>query len=44
MIPSNNIYNYFSGHLYERICWFMEENKAVANINISARGNLSKKV
>ena len=43
MIPSNNIYNYFSGYLYERICWFMEENKAVANINISARGNLSKK-
>lgn len=43
MIPSNNIYNYFSGYLYERICWFMEENKGVANINISARGNLSKK-
>ena len=25
MIPSNNIYNYFSGYLYERICWFMNE-------------------
>ena len=43
MIPSNNIYNYFSGYLYERICWLMEENKGVSNINISARGNLSKK-
>ncbi len=41
-IPSNNIYNYFSGYLYERICWFMEEQKAVANINVSSRGNLSK--
>ena len=43
LIPSNNIYNYFSGYLYERICWFMAENNGVANINISSRGNLSKK-
>ena len=35
LIPSNNIYNYFSGYLYERICWFMNEKKAIANINIS---------
>lgn len=43
MIPSNNIYNFFSGYLYERICWHMNENNGVANINISSRGNLSKK-
>lgn len=43
MIPSNNIYNYFSGYLYERICWFMNEKNGIANINISSRGNLSKK-
>lgn len=42
LIPSNNIYNYFSGYLYERICWFMNEKKAIANINTSSRGNLSK--
>ena len=42
-IPSNNIYNFFSGYLYERICWYMNENNGVANINISSRGNLSKK-
>lgn len=41
-IPSNNIYNHFSGYLYERICWFMSENNGLANISISARGNLSK--
>lgn len=41
-IPSNNIYNFFSGYLYERICWYMNDNNGVANINISARGNLSK--
>lgn len=44
LIPSNNIYNYFSGYLYERICWFMQEKNGIANINISSRGNLSKKV
>lgn len=43
LIPSNNIYNYFSGYLYERICWFMNEKNSIANINISSRGNLSKK-
>ena len=43
MISSNNIYNFFSGYLYERICWYMNENNGVANINISSRGNLSKK-
>lgn len=43
MIPSNNIYNYFSGYLYERICWYMNEKNGIANINISSRGNLSKK-
>lgn len=42
-IPSNNIYNHFSGYLYERICWFMAENNGLANIKISSRGNLSKK-
>ncbi len=42
-INQNEIYNHFSGYLYERICWFVRENKAVANINISSRGeNLSK--
>ena len=43
MISSNNIYNFFSGYLYERICWYMNENNGVAKINISSRGNLSKK-
>lgn len=42
LIPSHNIYNYFSGYLYERICWFMNEQHGIANINISSRGNLSK--
>lgn len=42
LIPSNNIYFYFSGYLYERICWFMSEHNGIANINISSRGNLSK--
>lgn len=41
-IPSINIYNYFSGYLYERICWFVRDKNAVANINISSRGNLEK--
>ena len=41
-IPSNNIYNYFSGYLYERICWYMSEVNGIVNINISSRGNLSK--
>lgn len=42
-IPPNNIYNYFSGYLYERICWYMSDINGIANINISSRGNLSKK-
>lgn len=42
-INSNDIYNHFSGYLYERICWFVRDRNAVANINISSRGNLSKK-
>lgn len=42
-LPSKDIYNYFSGYLFERICWFVNEKKAIANINISSRGNLSKK-
>lgn len=42
-LPSKDIYNYFSGYLYERICWFMNEKNGVANISISSRGNLSKK-
>ena len=44
LIPSNNIYYYFSGYLYERICWYMKEQNAVANIIISSRGNLSKNI
>ena len=43
-IASNSIYNYFSGYLYERICWFMRDHNGKANINISSRGNLSKKM
>lgn len=42
-IPSRDLYNYFSGYLYERISWYMKEENGIANINISARGNLSKK-
>ena len=43
-INANEIYNHFSGYLYERICWFVRDKNAVANINISSRGeNLTKK-
>jgi len=43
-INANEIYNHFSGYLYERICWFIKGKKAIANINISSRGeNLNKK-
>ena len=43
-ITTNEIYNHFSGYLYERICWFVRDKNAVANINISSRGeNLTKK-
>ena len=41
-IKPDEIYYHFSGYLYERICWFVKDKKAVANINISSRGNLSK--
>lgn len=43
-IPPKNLYNFFSGYLYERICWFMNDNNGLANINIISRGNLSKKI
>ena len=43
VIPSNNIYFFFSGYLFERITWIMKENNGKANIIISSRGNLSKK-
>lgn len=42
-IHSVDIYNHFSGYLFERICWFMRDNNAIANINISSRGNLERK-
>ena len=38
-INTNEIYNHFSGYLYERICWFVRDKKALANINISSRGS-----
>lgn len=42
-INTNEIYNHFSGYLYERICWFVRDKKAVANIKNSSRGeNLTK--
>lgn len=41
-INSSEIYFYFSGYLYERICRFMTSKKAQANINISTRGDLKK--
>ena len=42
-INTNNIYNHFSGYLYERICWFVRDHNAIANIIISSRGsNLTK--
>lgn len=42
LIKSSNVYNHFSGYLFERICWYARDKNAVANINISSRGNLSK--
>ena len=42
-INSSDIYNHFSGYLFERICWFIRDRHSVANINISSRGNLEKK-
>lgn len=42
-IPSKDMYNYFSGYLYERISNLMIEKKGIANIKISSRGNLRRK-
>ena len=42
LIPSNGLYYYFSGYLYERICWLMKDLNGVANVIVSSRGNLSK--
>lgn len=41
-IHSTDMYNYFSGYLFERICWYVSSNNGIANINISSRGNLKK--
>lgn len=41
-IQSNKIYFYFSGYLYERICWLMNYKNGKANIIISTRGQLKK--
>lgn len=41
-IHSGDIYNHFSGYLFERICWFAQTQNANVNINISSRGNLEK--
>ena len=40
-LESKNIYYRFIGFLFERICWFVRDNKGVANIYISSRSNLS---
>ena len=42
ILHSIDIYNYFTGYLYERICLLMRDSKGKANIKISSRGNLSK--
>jgi len=43
LIHSNTLYYHFSGYLYERICWYVRDRKAVANLFISSRGDsLSK--
>lgn len=43
-LTTTDIYYHFSGYLFERISWFVRDRKAVANINISSRGeNLTKK-
>lgn len=41
-LVSKNLYLFFSGYLYERICWLMNDLNGKANIIISSRGNLSK--
>ena len=40
-IPSNRVYNYYSGYLFERLTWFLNDDDVI-NINISSRGNLNK--
>lgn len=42
-INSNEVYNHFSGYLYERICWFARDKNAKVNINVSSRGENLKK-
>lgn len=42
LLPTKKLYNHFSGYLYERICWFLRDKSAVANIFVSSRGNMSK--
>lgn len=41
-IQSKDMYNYFSGYLYERVSDFMIFKHGKANIKISSRGNLTK--
>lgn len=41
-INSIDMYNYFSGYLYERVCWYVTSLNGVANISISSRGNLKR--
>ena len=41
-IPSNRVYNYYSGYLFERLTWFLSDTDTI-NVNISSRGNLNKK-
>lgn len=41
-INSIDVYKYFSGYLYERICWYVTALGGIANINISSRGNLKR--
>ncbi len=43
LLHSNTLYHHFSGYLYERVCWFIRDRKAIANLFISSRGeSLSK--
>ena len=42
-IKSIDVYNSFSGYLYERICEYMKSKNGICNINVSSRGsNLTK--
>ena len=40
-IPSNKVYSYYSGYLFERLTWFLNDDDII-NINISSKGNLNK--